>query len=104
MSVAEIESRELELEHPPSGLWRDAFGAACAATPARSSGFVIVALFVFVAIFAPLIAPYDPTEQNLDARSRTAAARARRASTCSASTSSAATSSRASSTAPATRS
>ncbi|MEQ6898347.1 ABC transporter permease [Microbacterium sp. KR10-403] len=32
-----------------------------------AAGLIILGVFILVAIFAPLIAPYDPTEQNLDA-------------------------------------
>lgn len=65
MSVAEIETRELELEPSAGGLWRDAFQRILR-NPGAIVGFVMVALLVFVALFAPLIAPYDPIEQNLD--------------------------------------
>lgn len=65
MSVAEIETRELELEPHAGGLWRDAFHRILR-NPGAIVGFVLVALLVFVALFAPLIAPYDPIEQNLD--------------------------------------
>jgi peptide/nickel transport system permease protein len=64
MSVAEAEAREVQLE-APSGLWSEAWhrlrhnhGAVV--------GFVLVAIFVTVALFAPLIAPYEPRAQNLD--------------------------------------
>ena len=65
MSVAEIETRELELEPAAGGLWRDAFQRILR-NPGAIVGFVMVALLVFIALFAPLIAPYDPIEQNLD--------------------------------------
>ena len=65
MSVAEIETRELELEPAAGGLWRDAFQRILR-NPGAIVGFVMVAALVFVALFAPLIAPYDPIEQNLD--------------------------------------
>jgi peptide/nickel transport system permease protein len=63
MSVAELESREIELE-APSGLWSEAWRRLIR-NPGAIVGFALVALFVFTAIFAPLIAPYDPIEQNL---------------------------------------
>ena len=57
--------------------------------PGAIIGLVVVTLLIFVAIFAPWIAPYDPIEQNLDVRT---ALPGPRASTCSAPTTSAATS------------
>ncbi|HKY26248.1 MAG TPA: ABC transporter permease [Gaiella sp.] len=66
MSVAEMEVRELELEPTGGGLWSDALHRLVR-NPAAIVGFVIVALLVFVAIFAPWLAPYDPLEQDLDA-------------------------------------
>ena len=53
-------------------------------------GLVIISIFVIMAIFAPLIAPYDPLDQDLEGSSPGRASR-----TPSARTSSAATSSRA---------
>src|SRR5918992_939046 len=64
MSVAEIEARELELE-APSGLWGEAWHRLIRNPGAIIGGFFVV-LFVIVAVFAPLIAPYDPKEQNLN--------------------------------------
>jgi len=66
MSIAEMEARELELEPAGSGLWSDALHRL-ARNPAAIVGCVIVVLLVFVAIFAPWLAPYDPLEQDLDA-------------------------------------
>ncbi|MGH3132351.1 MAG: ABC transporter permease [Gaiellaceae bacterium] len=63
MSVAELESREIQLEGP-SGLWSDAWRRLLR-NPGALVGFVLVSLFVLTAVFAPLIAPYDPREQNL---------------------------------------
>jgi peptide/nickel transport system permease protein len=63
VSVAELESREIQLE-APSGLWREAWHRLVR-NPGAIVGFVLVALFVLTAIFAPLIAPYDPRTQNL---------------------------------------
>ena len=63
MSIAEIEAREVELE-APSGLWHEAWHRL-RHNPGAIIGFVIVATFFAVAIFAPLIAPYAPREQNL---------------------------------------
>jgi peptide/nickel transport system permease protein len=64
MSVAELESREIELEAPSGGLWSDAF-TRLRRNPGALVGFALVALFVIAAVFAPLIAPYSPREQNL---------------------------------------
>jgi peptide/nickel transport system permease protein len=64
VSVAEIEARELELE-APSGLWSEAWHRLVRNPGALIGGF-FVAVFVVVAVFAPLIAPYDPKEQNLN--------------------------------------
>src|SRR6266508_24572 len=65
MSVVELESRELALE-APSGLWRDAW-FTLRRNPGAIVGFILVGLFIFVAIFAPLLAPFDPREQDLSA-------------------------------------
>ena len=64
MSVAELESRELQLESQ-GGLWSDAF-RRLRRNPGAIVGFVLVAIFIFVAIFAPLLAPYDPRAQDLN--------------------------------------
>jgi peptide/nickel transport system permease protein len=61
MSVAEIEARETGFE-AAGGLWSDAWGRL-RRNPGAIVGFVLVGIFVVVAIFAPLIAPYDPREQ-----------------------------------------
>jgi peptide/nickel transport system permease protein len=63
VSVTELESREIQLE-APSGLWSEAWRRLIR-NPGAIVGFVLVALFVLTAIFAPLIAPYHPREQNL---------------------------------------
>jgi peptide/nickel transport system permease protein len=64
MSVAEIEAREIGFE-APSGLWSDAW-KRLRRNKAAMLGFVIVGVFVFVALAAPLIAPYSPLEQKLE--------------------------------------
>jgi peptide/nickel transport system permease protein len=67
MSIAELEAREIEIEAPEGpegGLWREAFRRLLR-NPGAIVGAAIVAFFVFVAIFAPLLAPHDPREQNL---------------------------------------
>jgi peptide/nickel transport system permease protein len=64
MSIAELEAREVQLEAPTGGLWRDAW-SRLKRNPGAIVGFVFVATFVVAAIFAPLLAPYGPREQNL---------------------------------------
>ena len=67
MSVAEVEARELSLEAAGGGgLWSEAW-YRIRRNPGAIAGFVILAVMVIVAVFAPLLAPYDPTEVNLDA-------------------------------------
>jgi peptide/nickel transport system permease protein len=63
MSVVELESREVQLE-APSGLWSEAW-QRLKRNPGAIVGFVLVAVFVVVAIFAPLLAPSDPRQQDL---------------------------------------
>jgi len=63
VSVAQLESAEIQLE-APSGLWSEAW-RRLVRNPGAIVGFVLVALFVLTAAFAPLIAPYDPREQDL---------------------------------------
>jgi peptide/nickel transport system permease protein len=64
MSVAELEAREIELEGP-SGLWNEAF-YRLVRNPGAVLGAFFVTAFVTVAIFAPLIAPFGPKDQNLN--------------------------------------
>lgn len=64
MSVAEVEVREVQLEAVGGGLWREAL-YRLVRNPGAIVGALIVAAFVVVAVFAPLLAPYDPREQNL---------------------------------------
>lgn len=64
MSVAEIEATELTLEASTGGLWSDAWYRLIRNPGALLGGF-FVSVFVVVAIFAPLIAPYNPQAQNL---------------------------------------
>ena len=66
MSVAELESVEVALEHSQGGLWSEAF-RRLRRNPSAVIGFVLVTLFVLVALFAPLLAPHDPREQDLNA-------------------------------------
>jgi peptide/nickel transport system permease protein len=64
MSVAELESREIQLE-APSGLWSEAWYRLIRNPGAILGGFFVV-VFVTVAVFASVIAPYGPKEQNLN--------------------------------------
>ncbi|MBA2740713.1 MAG: ABC transporter permease [Actinobacteria bacterium] len=63
MSVAEITEIALE-QAPPTGLWRDAF-RRMRRNPGAIFGLFVIGFFAFVAIFAPLIAPFDPRHQDL---------------------------------------
>ena len=65
MSVAEAEAREVQLEGPSSGLWGEAWHRL-RHNPGAIAGFVIVGTFVFVALFAPLIALEAPTGSHLE--------------------------------------
>jgi peptide/nickel transport system permease protein len=64
VSVVELESRELQLEAPTGGLLTDAW-SRLRRNPAALVGFFLVGAFIVIAIFAPLIAPFGPREQNL---------------------------------------
>ena len=59
MSVAELESAELALEGATGGLWREAW-QRLRRNPGAILGAFFVLSFVVVAIFAPLIAPFNP--------------------------------------------
>ena len=63
MSVAELESAEVQLE-APSGLWRDAW-SILRRNPGALVGFALVGTFVAIALLAPVIAPFDPRAQDL---------------------------------------
>jgi peptide/nickel transport system permease protein len=64
VSVAEITEVALE-QSPPTGLWRDAFRQV-RRNPGAMFGLCVIGFFVFVAIFAPLLAPFDPRDQELE--------------------------------------
>jgi peptide/nickel transport system permease protein len=66
MSVIEREARDVAIETAPSGLWSDAW-YRLRRNPGAIAGFVIIAAVVVIAIFAPLVAPFGPREQNLAA-------------------------------------
>ena len=63
MSVAQAEAREVQLE-APSGLWTEAWHRL-RRNPGAIIGGVLVALFVVVALFAPVIAPENPRSGDL---------------------------------------
>jgi ABC-type dipeptide/oligopeptide/nickel transport system permease subunit len=65
MSVAEAEAREVQLEGPSSGLWGEAWHRL-RHNPGAIAGFVIVGIFVFVALFAPLVAIEDPRGRGIE--------------------------------------
>ena len=64
MSVGAVEVREASFEPSGGGLWSEAW-VRLRRNPGAIAGFVIVTTIVVIAIFAPLIAPYPPREQNL---------------------------------------
>ncbi len=68
--MAEIALSE-QIGEPVRGtsLWRDA-GRRLARNPAAILGIVLIGTFIFVAAFAPLIAPYSPTEGTILQRFR----------------------------------
>ena len=65
MSITELESVEITSLEGQGGLWSEAF-RRLRRNPSAVLGFVLVGVFVFVAIFAPLLAPSNPRAQNLD--------------------------------------
>jgi peptide/nickel transport system permease protein len=60
MSVAEFEGRRV-LQEAPQGLWNEAW-RRLRRNPGAITGFVLVGIFVVMALFAPVIAPYGPRE------------------------------------------
>jgi peptide/nickel transport system permease protein len=60
VSVAELEAVEIQLEAPEGGLWSEAW-YRLRRNVGAIIGFVIVAVFVIAAVFAPLIAPSHPS-------------------------------------------
>ena len=66
MSVAELEARQLQqLEAPGGGLWSEAWRRV-RTNKGAIAGFVIVGVFIFIALFAPLIAIEDPRGKGVD--------------------------------------
>jgi peptide/nickel transport system permease protein len=63
MSIVELEAREIQLE-APSGLWSEAW-YRLRRNPGAIIGSVFVLTFIVCAVFAPVIAPYDPSKQDL---------------------------------------
>jgi peptide/nickel transport system permease protein len=67
MSLSQSEELETETSHPQEaqgGLARDAV-RRLRRSPTAILGAVLVTLFVLVAVFAPVLAPYSPTDQDL---------------------------------------
>jgi peptide/nickel transport system permease protein len=65
VSLQEAEASELQLEGEQLvGRWADA-RQRLLHNPGAVAGIVLIAIFVLVAVFAPLLAPYDPQEQDL---------------------------------------
>jgi len=60
VSVVELESRQIALEQP-SGLWSEAW-QRLRRNPGAIVGFVLVTVFIMLALFAPLIAPHGPRD------------------------------------------
>jgi len=63
MSTLELEQRTIEQESQ-TGLWRDAW-RRLRRNKGAIVGAVIILAFVVMAIFAPLLAPHSPRDQNL---------------------------------------
>ncbi len=59
--VSTLDSVEFTLSRPPRSLWRDAW-ARLVKNKAAVLGGILIILFAIVALFAPLIAPYNPLE------------------------------------------
>jgi len=64
MGVVEIEEQLIPAQTTPGGLWGEALHRLVR-NPGAILGAVIVTAFVVVAVFAPVLAPYSPLEQNL---------------------------------------
>ncbi len=62
MSLAEIEATRLETSG--GGLWNEGW-RRLRRNKAALAGFAVIGLFVSVALFAPLLAPYDPRDTDL---------------------------------------
>ena len=65
MSLAEAEAKELQVDREVIvGRWTDA-RQRMLRNPSAVIGLILIAIFVLVAVFAPLLAPYPPGEQDL---------------------------------------
>jgi peptide/nickel transport system permease protein len=64
MSIAQLEAQEVQLETPTGGLWGEAL-YRLVRNAGAIAGAIVVVIFISVALFAPLIAPFDPRDQNL---------------------------------------
>jgi peptide/nickel transport system permease protein len=65
MGVVEIEEQLIPAQTTPGGLWGEAL-YRLVRNPGAIVGAAIVLAFIFIAAFAPVLAPYSPLEQNLD--------------------------------------
>jgi peptide/nickel transport system permease protein len=68
MSLTQAEAVQVpgaQIEDAPGGLTRDAL-RRMRRSPTAIIGLVLILVFVLVAVFAPWLAPYDPTFQRLD--------------------------------------
>jgi len=65
MSLGQVEAAEVAAEDGGGGLSRDAL-RRLRRNPTALVGAALVTLFVLVALLAPLLAPYDPTDVDLD--------------------------------------
>jgi peptide/nickel transport system permease protein len=65
VSLTEAEAKELQVDRDVIvGRWTDARHRLLR-NPSAVIGLILIAIFVFVAVFAPLLAPYPPGEQDL---------------------------------------
>jgi ABC-type dipeptide/oligopeptide/nickel transport system permease subunit len=65
MSLTDAEAKELQVDREQVvGRWADA-RQRLLRSPSAVVGLVLITVFVLVAVFAPLLAPYEPGEQNL---------------------------------------
>ena len=60
-STSQLNSVEFTLSRPPRSLWRDAF-ARLLQNKAAIGGAIVIIFFSVLALFAPILAPYNPLE------------------------------------------